>query len=67
MKDKVKFLENVSDAALREAEFRYKKLLSVLDKIDDPDFWICRNCKQPIQEGKLMVMPESVLCVHCAF
>lgn len=59
--------KSVNDAALREAEQRYKKLLQILDKVDDPDFGICRSCKQPIPEGRLMIRPESVLCVHCAF
>lgn len=59
--------KSVNDAALREAEQRYKKLLLVLDKMDDPNFGICRSCKQPIPEGRLMIRPESVLCVHCAF
>lgn len=59
--------KSVNDAALREAEQRYKKLSLVLDKVDDPNFGICRSCKQPIPEGRLMIRPESVLCVHCAF
>lgn len=59
--------KSVNDAALREAEQRCKKLLLVHDKVDDPDFGICRSCKQPIPEGRLMIRPESVLCVHCAF
>lgn len=58
--------KSVNDAALREAEQRYKKLSLVLDKMDNPDFGICRNCKKPIPEGRLMVRPESVLCVGCA-
>jgi len=59
--------KSVNDNALREAEQRYKKLLLVLDNVDDPNFGICRSCKQPIPEGRLMIRPESTLCVHCAF
>ncbi|PKQ45240.1 TraR/DksA family transcriptional regulator [Confluentibacter flavum] len=59
--------KSVIDAALREAEQRYKKLVLVLEKVNDAGFGICRNCKQPIPEGRLMIRPESVLCVRCAF
>lgn len=58
--------KSVNDAALREVELRYKKLSLVLNRIDDPDLGICRNCKKPIPEGRLMIRPESVLCVGCA-
>lgn len=58
--------KSVNDAALREAEKGYKKLSLVLDKMDNPDFGICRNCKKPIPEGRLMIRSESVLCVGCA-
>lgn len=58
--------KSVNDAALREAEQRYKKLSLVLDKMDDPEFGFCRSCKKPIPEGRLMIRPESALCVNCA-
>ncbi|WP_083816292.1 TraR/DksA family transcriptional regulator [Flagellimonas ruestringensis] len=56
----------MNDAALREAELRQRKLKLVLDKVKEPDFGICRKCKQPIPDGRLMIRPESVLCVKCA-
>lgn len=37
--------KSVNDAALREAELRYKKLTLILDKVDDSNFGICRSCK----------------------
>ncbi|MCX2679132.1 TraR/DksA C4-type zinc finger protein [Galbibacter sp. EGI 63066] len=58
--------KSVNDAALREAEQRHKKMLLVLEKVNDADFGICRKCKQPIPEGRLLIRPESVLCVNCA-
>lgn len=58
--------KSVNDAALREAEQRYKKMILVLDKVDDVNFGICRSCHQPIPEGRLMIRPESILCVKCA-
>lgn len=59
--------KSVNDAALREAEQRQKKLQLVLEKVDGPNFGLCRKCSQPIPEGRLMIRPESMLCVQCAF
>jgi DnaK suppressor protein len=58
--------KSVNDAALREAEQRETKLKLALQNVDDPDFGICRKCSQPIPEGRLMIRPESVLCVKCS-
>jgi len=58
--------KSVNEAALREAENRLKKLCLVLDSVNNPDFGICRSCNQPIPEGRLLIRPESVLCVKCA-
>lgn len=58
--------KSVNDAALREAELRFQKLKRVLENINNPDFGLCRSCHQPIPEGRLLIRPESVLCVKCA-
>jgi DnaK suppressor protein len=58
--------KSVNDAALREAEQRHRKLLVVLKNINDEDFGICRGCRKPIPEGRLLIRPESSFCVHCA-
>lgn len=58
--------KSVVEAALRESEIRLTKLEKVIENLDQPDFGICRKCHKHIPEGRLMIMPESVLCVHCA-
>jgi len=58
--------KSVNDVALREAEQRQRKLLGVLKNINNADFGICRGCKKPIPEGRLLIRPESSFCVHCA-
>lgn len=58
--------KSVNDAALREAENKLKQLQRVLESIHDEDFGLCANCKQPIPEGRLLIRPESRLCVNCA-
>ncbi len=58
--------KGVAQASLHSAQKRLVKLKISLDKIDDPDFGNCANCKNPIQPGRLMFMPESANCVRCA-
>jgi len=37
-----------------------------LTMINDPDFGLCRECEDPIPFARLMIVPESNLCVQCA-
>ena len=58
--------KGVAQASLHSARKRLVKLKISLDKIEDPEFGNCANCKNPIQPGRLMFMPESSNCVRCA-
>jgi DnaK suppressor protein len=58
--------KSVNEASLRQAEIKLGNLNRVLSKIDDGDFGICLKCKQPIPIGRIMIRPESLLCVNCA-
>lgn len=58
--------KRVADAALRSARKRLVKLQLALTKIEDENFGNCSNCKHLIQAKRLMFMPESSHCVHCA-
>ena len=58
--------KSINDASLLQAEAKLRKLQIVLSKIDDPDFGICLKCKQPILVGRILIRPESLLCVNCA-
>ncbi len=58
--------KSISDASLNSAQVKLAKLKVALGKLDDPDFGICVECDQPIPHGRIMLMPESVLCVPCA-
>lgn len=59
--------KSVNEAALRKAENKLKQLNRVLESVHDDDFGMCARCKQPIPEGRLLIRPESRLCVKCAF
>ena len=58
--------KSVNEAALRKAEETPAMLERAQAKIDLPDFGICRECDEPIPPARLLVMPETTLCVHCA-
>lgn len=58
--------KTVNDAALVKAKNKLKKLNHALSKIDDPNFGNCATCGNEIQEGRLLLMPESNKCVRCA-
>lgn len=58
--------KSVNDAALRTAEERQRKLFAVLENVKNKDFGICRACHNPIPDARLLIRPESSLCVNCA-
>lgn len=58
--------KSINEAALRKAKTRRSQLERALVKIDDPDFGLCRECEEPIPYSRLMVLPETDLCIECA-
>lgn len=57
---------SVNEASLRQAETRLTNLKRALSKVDDDDFGICLKCRNPIPVGRILIRPESFLCVNCA-
>lgn len=57
---------SVAAAALRQAEIKLKNLNRVLANIGTKDFGICLKCHKPIPAGRILIRPESLLCVNCA-
>ena len=58
--------KSINEASLSRAKIKLEQLKSVLADLDDPDFGICIECDKPIPIGRIMLMPESRLCVQCA-
>ena len=58
--------KNINDSALRKAEAKLKGLENALNRIDESDFGKCLRCKNIIPLGRLLLMPGSRYCVHCA-
>lgn len=58
--------KSVMESALRNKKSKLSKLKVALNHVDAEDFGICVMCKNPIQEARLIYMPESTYCVRCA-
>tara|TARA_Y100000589_G_scaffold325145_1_gene362540 strand:- start:97 stop:426 length:330 start_codon:yes stop_codon:yes gene_type:complete len=58
--------KTINDRTLRKAEEKLKKLRLALSRINDPKFGKCIKCDRPIQEARILLMPEEAKCVNCA-
>ena len=58
--------KSINEAALNKAKRTLSKMERALIRINDPDFGLCRECEEPIPFARLMIVPESDLCVRCA-
>ena len=57
--------QNISEASLKSAQAKLVNLEKALSRLEMPDFGICAQCQKPIPEGRIMLMPQSTLCVSC--
>lgn len=58
--------KSVAEEGLRMAESKLINLRRVLSQIGSKDFGICLKCRQPIPLGRILIRPQSLLCVNCA-
>ncbi len=58
--------KSVNDAALQKAKQKLKNLQITLSNLHEPEFGICAKCHNNIPIGRIMLMPHSRFCVHCA-
>ena len=57
---------SVNEAARRKTVRRLKSLELALERSTESSFGLCRGCGAEIPMGRLLLLPESVLCVQCA-
>ncbi|MCG8633401.1 MAG: TraR/DksA C4-type zinc finger protein [Desulfobacterales bacterium] len=57
---------SINEASLSASRQTLNNLKKALGLIDDPDFGYCLHCEEPIPYKRLMIMPETSLCVACA-
>jgi RNA polymerase-binding transcription factor len=58
--------KSVNENSLRQAEAKLSNLKRVLDNVGTPDFGVCVKCKHQIPLGRILIRPQSLLCVNCA-
>ena len=58
--------KSINEATLRKSEYTLLKLERALRIIDAPDFGLCGQCEEPILFARLMILPETDLCIECA-
>ena len=56
----------ISEASLKSSKVKLALLEKALEKIDLPEFGICIRCANSIPQRRIMLIPESVVCVTCA-
>lgn len=57
---------SVNEATLRKKKMQLSKIIIALNEIEQPDFGNCIKCGKPIQKERILLMPESKVCIHCA-
>jgi RNA polymerase-binding transcription factor len=58
--------KSINEAALSRAKQTLSTLERVLKTINDSDFGLCSECEEPIPFERLMIVPETNMCVECA-
>ncbi len=58
--------KGINQAALTNAKRKLARLQHALTQLDNPDFGICCECDKPIPLGRILLLPESIMCVQCA-
>jgi DnaK suppressor protein len=57
---------SINEEALKKAELKLNNLQVALNNINDEDFGVCARCKNNIPTGRILLVPQSRFCVHCA-
>lgn len=58
--------KTINEAALKKAENKLKSLEIAFQNRNDTDFGKCNRCNNEIPLGRILLMPHSRFCVHCA-
>lgn len=57
---------SINEAALRKKKLQLSKIETALKEIGNPGFGLCIRCGKVIQPARILLMPESKVCVNCA-
>jgi len=56
----------INDNALAKKKRQLDGLENALENINEPDFGKCISCGADIPMGRILLVPESRICVNCA-
>lgn len=57
---------SINEAALRKKKLQLSKIETALKEFGNPGFGVCIRCGNAIQPARILLMPESKVCVNCA-
>ncbi|MCL4304747.1 TraR/DksA C4-type zinc finger protein [bacterium] len=58
--------KSINEAGLRMAKERQIDLRNALSRMEEENFGLCVRCGNPIPFKRILLMPETRNCVHCA-
>jgi len=58
--------KSINDAALNQTRDKLNKLRYAKANIDKEGFGTCSECEESIPFARILIMPESNLCITCA-
>jgi len=58
--------KTIAVSKLPQEKQKLRNLHKVLSQIGTKDFGLCQKCHKPIAIGRILIRPESLLCVKCA-
>lgn len=58
--------KSINEASLRQARDKLNKLRYAKANLGSPGFGTCYECDKTIPFARILIMPESTLCVSCA-
>lgn len=58
--------KSINESQLRKCEIKLKALHNWSSKLGTSEFGKCSRCGNEININRLLFMPESTLCIHCA-
>lgn len=56
----------MSQAAAQRRQMRLRQVDAALERLEQGDYGICRNCDTHINPRRLAIDPLAVLCIDCA-
>ncbi|MCP4133744.1 MAG: TraR/DksA family transcriptional regulator, partial [bacterium] len=58
--------KSMAEANVKTNENLVKNLNKALANLDNDDFGVCAICKKEIPLGRILIVPETKVCVQCA-